>query len=312
MSTVPATSAEILSGYGFVAIAHPMRWRERIRSFAAAHGLKGTVIVAGEGLNFSLAGSESALDSWLDWIAERLSCSSPIINRQPVDGQPFLRLKVKVKDEIVKFDRGVRPIEARGGRALMPAQWNALIDRDDVQLVDARNDYEVRIGTFEGALNPGTDTFAEFKSFCLDRLDPKRPVAMFCTGGVRCEKASAWLESGGFEQVFHLHGGVLAYLAETAPEASRWRGECFVFDDRVSVDARLRPTGRIVCRGCRRPAPGLDAAGVPPIDEDGTCRSCGQVFDRDRLGSLRERARQVALARSRGEQHLGPGSRRRT
>jgi UPF0176 protein len=306
MSESSSSSLQLISGYRFSDIDHPARQRDRIRVFADARGLKGTVIVAAEGLNFSLAGREAALDQWLEWIAGKLGCDDAVVNRQPVPEPPFLRLKVKLKDELVKFDRDVRPTREHGGRAVSPGRWNALIRRDDVQLVDTRNDYEVGIGTFEGAVDPGTTSFADFKSFCLNELDPQRPVAMFCTGGVRCEKASAWLESRGFSRVFHLHGGILGYLAQTPPNASLWRGECFVFDDRVSVDGRLRPTGRVVCRGCRKPAINLDAAGVPPVSEDGTCGSCGRVFEDDRLAGLRERARQVELAGSRGERHLGP------
>lgn len=302
-STRPAL--EVLSGYQFIALDHPARARERIRSFADRERLIGTVLVAPEGLNFSLVGPAEALDGWLDWIARTLGCDAPVISRQRADRPPFRRLKVRTRDEIVTFDPDVGPV---GGQAVAPIDWNRLIERDDVQLVDTRNDYEYRLGTFERAVNPGTSTFAEFKDYCRERLDPDRPVAMFCTGGVRCEKAGAWLAGQGFDEVYQLRGGILGYLAETRPENSRWRGECFVFDDRVSLDAELRPTGRIVCRGCRKPAAGLDAAGVPPIDEDGTCRSCGEVFDAERLGSLRERARQVALAEARGETHLGPAA----
>lgn len=297
---------EILSGYQFVHLERLALWRERIEAYAARSGLRGTVLVAGEGINFSLSGPPGALDEWLVWIDTRLGCDAPVTNRQPVDEAPFLRLKVRVRDEIVTFDSGVRPTPESAGEPLSPGAWNTLLERGDLQLVDARNDYEYRIGTFEGAVNPNTASFTEFKDYCREHLDPARPVAMFCTGGVRCEKASAWLKDRGFPEVFQLRGGILGYIAATPAEDSRWRGECFVFDDRVSVDAALEPTGRVVCRGCRRPAEGLDPAGVPPISADGECRLCGQVFDATRLGSLRERARQVALARERGYAHLGP------
>jgi len=297
---------EILSGYQFLALENLALWRERIEAFAAGRGLKGTVLLAGEGINFSLSGSVSALDEWLAWIDRRLACASPVVSRQTVDDAPFLRLKVRIRDEIVTFDPAVVPAPESTGEALSPMEWNALLECDELQLVDARNDYEYRIGSFAGAVNPHTDSFTEFKDYCREKLDPKRPVAMFCTGGVRCEKASAWLRASGFSRVYQLQGGILGYLAATPPQSSRWRGECFVFDDRVSVDASLRPTGRVVCRGCRHPAQGLDAAGVPPISADGECRLCGQLFDEARLGSLRERARQVALAQARGHLHLGP------
>lgn len=299
-------AAEILSGYQFVELDQLALWRERIQAYAAENELKGTVLLAGEGINFSLSGPARALDGWLAWIAERLGCDAPVINRQRVDEPPFLRLKVRVRDEIVTFDASIRPTPETAGQTLSPKQWNALLEREELQLVDARNDYEYRIGTFEGAVNPHTSSFTEFKEYCRTHLDPERPVAMFCTGGVRCEKASAWLKTRGYPEVFQLHGGILGYIAATPGAQSRWRGECFVFDDRVSLDDSLKATGRIVCRGCRRPAEGLDAAGVPPISADGECRLCGEVFDETRLGSLRERSRQVKLARERGYAHLGP------
>jgi len=297
---------EILSGYQFARLKNLALWRERIEAFATGHDLKGTVLLAGEGINFSLSGAPAALEDWLGWIGRHLNCDSPVVNRQAVEAPPFLRLKVRIRDEIVTFDPAVVPTPESTGDALSPAQWNALLQEDELQLIDTRNDYEYRIGSFDGAVNPNTGSFTEFKDYCREALDPEQPVAMFCTGGVRCEKASAWLKARGFSRVYQLHGGILGYLSATPPEASRWRGECFVFDDRVSVDASLRATGRVVCRGCRHPAEGLDAAGVPPISADGECRLCGQVFDETRLGSLRERSRQVALANARGHAHLGP------
>lgn len=306
MATPEPLKTEILSGYQFVPLQSLALWRERIETFAAERGFKGTVLLAAEGINFSLSGTASALDDWLAWIDRQLACASPVINRQAVDAPPFLRLKVRVREEIVTFDPAVMPSPANTGKSLSPVEWNALLESDELQLVDTRNDYEYRIGSFAGAVNPHTGSFTEFKDYCRKQLDPEKPVAMFCTGGVRCEKASAWLKASGFSNVYQLHGGILGYLSATPPEASRWRGECFVFDDRVSVDASLRPTGRVVCRGCRHPAQGLDAAGVPPISADGECRLCGQVFPATRLGSLRERSRQVALAQAHDRTHLGP------
>lgn len=301
-----SSAREVLSGYQFVSLKRLALWRERIAVRAARSGLKGRVLLAGEGINFSLSGARVALDEWLDWIGSRLGCNAPVINRQPVDELPFLRLTVRVREEIVTFDPQVKPAPESAARPLSPTAWNALLDKEHLQLVDARNDYEYRIGSFERAINPNIGSFTEFKHYCREKLDPRRPVAMFCTGGVRCEKASAWLRQSGFSEVFQLHGGILGYLAATPAEFSYWRGECFVFDDRVSVDASLEPTGRVACRGCRRPAEGLDAAGMPPISAEGECCLCGKVFDAARLESLRERSRQVALAHERGHAHLGP------
>jgi len=303
-----ATETGVVSGYQFLALARPGLVRARAEARAARLGLCGTVLVAAEGINFSLFGACARLDEWLAWLRDALRVDQPVINRQPVARAPFRRLRVRVREEIVTFDPGVRPPAGRCAGRLTPAEWNRLLARGDVQLVDVRNDYEVRLGTFDGALDPGTTSFTEFKRYCETALDRSRPVAMFCTGGVRCEKAGAWLLQRGQAEVWQLSGGILGYLAQTAPEQSRWRGECFVFDDRVSVDANLRSTGRVVCRACRRPADGVDAAGLPPVTRGRECGLCGERFDAARLAGLLERSRQVALAAGRGGSHLGPGA----
>ncbi|MDT8408754.1 MAG: rhodanese-like domain-containing protein [Wenzhouxiangellaceae bacterium] len=297
---------EIISGYQFRSLDQLALARQRIEAQVSALGLKGTVLIAAEGINFSLTGPGRALDEWLDWLARQMQIDAPVVSRQAVEQPPFLRLKVRVRDEVVTFDTSVQPDAGTEASALSGAEWNRLLERDDVQLVDTRNDYEFRLGSFVGAQNPETGSFAEFKRYSENHLDPERPVAMFCTGGVRCEKAGPWLKSRGFKAVYQLKGGILGYLAETPPEQSLWRGECFVFDDRVSVDSSLTACGRVICRGCREPAEGLDAAGNPPIGAAGGCQLCNKVFDQSMLGSLRERARQVALARARGQSHLGP------
>ncbi len=302
------TMLELLSGYQFLTLERLPLWRERAEAFAAGCGLKGTVLLAGEGVNFSLFGPRPALDEWLVWLAAQLGADRPVLNRQAVASSPFLRLKVRLREEIVTFDPTVQPHADPVGTPVAPADWNALIRREAVQLVDTRNDYEFRLGSFEGARNPGTASFTEFKQWCESELDPERPVAMFCTGGVRCEKASAWLRSRGYGEVYQLHGGILGYLEQVPAQQSCWQGECFVFDDRVSVADDLAPTGRVVCRGCRLPAEGLNPEGLPPISDQGSCELCGQGFDAARLGSLRERARQARLAAERGESHFGPAA----
>ena len=295
----------MIAGYQFRALDTLLLTRERAHTACDRLGLSGTVLLAPEGINFSLYGAPKALDAWLDWLADHLGIDAPLVNRQVVTEPPFRRLKVRVKPEIVTFDPDIRPSGNDRGRALDPVAFNDLLARKDVQVVDARNHYEYAIGSFARAADPGTSSFTEFKDWARSHLDRRRPVAMFCTGGIRCEKASLWLEQEGFGEVFQLHGGILGYLAQVPAEQSRWRGECFVFDDRVSVDADLKPTGRVVCMGCRRPAEGLDARGMPPI-ENRRCTACGETFDDERLAGLRERARQVALAAERGTVHLGP------
>lgn len=299
------SESRLASGYQFVALDELPLKRARILARARSLGLAGTVLIAPEGINFSLAGAPGALDDWLDWAAGHLDMDQPVINRQRVGEPPFLRLKVRIRLEIISFDQRLDPAQT-GAEALDPEAFERLLEGDAVQLVDARNRYEVALGRFEGALDPATDNFSEFRDWARTRLDPVRPVAMYCTGGVRCEKAGAWLKARGFERVYQLEGGILRYLEKIPEHRSRWRGECFVFDDRVSVDHRLQPAGRSMCGGCRRPAQGPDASGMPPIDVNGACQACGRQFDPARQRALRERTRQIELARQRGDRHLGP------
>ncbi len=297
---------ELLSAYRFSRFEYPARVRDRMRVKAGELGLLGTVLVAGEGMNFSLGGAGGALDEWLAWLDSEFGIGELTSHRQAVDPVPFLRLKVRLRPEIITFDPELRPGEQPAGESLSPQQWHARLGDEALQLVDTRNDYEYQLGSFESAINPDIDRFTEFRDWALANLDPDRPVAMFCTGGVRCEKASAWLLANGFETVYQLDGGILAYLAELPPERSRWRGECFVFDDRVSVGHDLEPSGRPVCAACRRPAEGLGRDGMPPVDGSGRCGLCPRQFSAPRLAGVRERVRQIALARSRGQAHLGP------
>ncbi len=297
---------ELLSAYQFTPLENLPLLRERLLALARRLGLKGTVLLAPEGINFSLGGVERDLEHWLNALADEHGIAELVLNRQPVEAVPFLRLKVRIRPEIITFDPGLDPGVDRTGQALDPQAWHALLASGQAQLVDTRNDYEVAIGSFRDAANPGIDSFTEFGPWALEHLDRDKPVAMFCTGGVRCEKASAWLLAEGFRQVYHLRGGILAYLRERQGMDSLWRGECFVFDDRVSVDDSLKPSGRVVCAGCRRPHEDLPADGMPPVDEAGDCRLCGEHFEPARLAGIRERVRQIALARARGESHLGP------
>ena len=297
---------ELLSAYRFIELDDLGLRRERFRARAESLGLLGTVLLAAEGVNFSLGGSSDALDAWLEWLAAHQGIDGLTANRQAVARVPFLRLKVRLRTEIITFDPALRPGACATGESLAPTDWQQLIGDDTVQLVDARNHFEVQLGSFAGAIDPETENFTDFRDWTLEHLDPERPVAMFCTGGVRCEKASAWLLANGFDQVYQLEGGILNYLRQVPDDRSLWRGECFVFDDRVSVDSELQPTGRPVCAGCRHPIDGLGEGGMPPVDDNGDCRLCDEHFDPARLAGVRERVRQIAIARSRGDHHLGP------
>lgn len=297
---------ELLSAYQFIDLDRLPLLRERLKVQATQLGLRGTVLLAEEGINFSLGGESGAIDAWLECLAGEHRIDALVTNRIAVEVVPFLRLRVRIRPEIITFDPGLRPGHAATGQALSPQAWHELLQRDEVQLVDTRNQYEYEIGSFHKAVDPAIGNFTEFRQWALDHLKPDQPVAMFCTGGVRCEKASAWLLANGYEQVFQLEGGILNYLKEIPAEESQWRGECYVFDDRIAVDHALKPTGRLICAACSRPADGLGEDGMPPIGAQRDCGLCGAHFEADRLAGLKERVRQIALARERGESHLGP------
>lgn len=296
----------MISGYEFIALSDLERMRERLLHWAGELGLSGTVLIAPEGINLSLGGRPADLDEWLARLASGYGITRLILHRQAVAAVPFLRMKVRIRSEIIAFDQALDPGREATGEALEPEAWHRLLEQADVQLVDTRNDYEFRIGSFRGADNPGIDRFTEFTDWAREHLDRDRPVAMFCTGGIRCEKASARLLVDGFSRVYHLRGGVLAYLQRYAGQPSLWQGECFVFDDRVSLDQDLRPSARPVCAGCRHPHDGLPADGMPPVSAAGDCQLCDRHFEPARLAGIRERVRQIALARERGHSHLGP------
>lgn len=299
----------LVSFYQFRPLTGLPLLRARMEARGQELGVLGTILLAAEGVNGSVTGTPEAVDGLLADLTRRIGGGDWIMNRQTVQTPPFRRLKIRIRPEIIRFDTPDPDLAHRVGRHIPASEWNTLIDRPDVRLIDTRNDYEVALGSFEGADNPGTDTFRAFARWVDDNLDPDtdRHVAMFCTGGVRCEKASAWMKDRGFENVYQLEGGILSYLAEVDEAQSRWSGECFVFDDRVSVNHRLEATGRTLCQACRRPADGLDSDGLPPVTrEPDQCDLCGLSLPADRRAGLIERARQIRLANERGMDHLGP------
>jgi UPF0176 protein len=268
--------------------------------------VKGTLLLAAEGINGTVAGSREGIDALLDYLRrdERLK---DIDHKESYDDDmPFYRTKVKLKKEIVTL--GVEGIDPKRvvGTYVKPADWNALISDPDVVLVDTRNDYEVEIGTFKGALDPRTKTFREFPQYVKENLDPEKnkKVAMFCTGGIRCEKSTAYLKEQGFEEVYHLEGGILKYLEEIPQEESLWEGECFVFDNRVTVNHQLEKGDYDQCHACRRPITEADKEHehyVPGV----SCHHCHDEFDDAQRERFRQRELQMQLARQRGEEHLG-------
>ncbi len=298
---------KVAAFYRFLDIEDPDTFRGELLARCRDAGLLGTVLVASEGINGTLAGTEAAIAGVLDFIAAALALETPIDARwTDASEAPFRRMRVKVKQEIVTLGRPDILPHYKTGRHVPPAEWNALIDDPDVLVIDTRNHYEVEVGTFPRALDPGTDSFREFPAFAaaLAAEHRDRPLAMFCTGGIRCEKATALMLELGFENVYHLEGGILNYLA-TVPDADkRWAGECFVFDTRVAVDRDLAEGGYVQCHACRRPLSSADLES-PEYTPGVSCPHCVDETDADKRARLEERARQVALAQERGESHVG-------
>ncbi|MDR9388748.1 MAG: rhodanese-like domain-containing protein [Wenzhouxiangella sp.] len=296
----------LLSAYQFIDLDGLPLKQADFRAEAKRLGLIGTVVIAHEGINFSVGGPRPQLDAWQAYLAAEHGIDQLVTNFQPVDSVPFLRLRVRIRPEIITFDPNIQPHHTGTADHVDPATWHALIQDPNVQLVDTRNDNECQVGSFVGAQNPKIEKFSEFGEWATGHLDPARPVAMFCTGGVRCEKAGSHLKAHGFGEVYQLEGGILSYLQQMDPDQSLWDGECFVFDDRIAVDHALKPTDQGICAGCRNPVDGLDANNLPPWDEAGQCQICHQQFCDDKMAGIKERVRQMALARERGQRHLGP------
>jgi len=267
--------------------------------------MSGSILIAPEGLNGTIAGDRSATDELFGWLRQDDRFGDLTTKESFADEVPFKRMKVRRKSEIVSLRQEVDPT-AVVGTYVEPADWNAVISDPDVFVIDTRNVEEISIGTFTGAVDPKTDAFSEFADWGDDTLDPDThtKVAMFCTGGIRCEKASSYMLDKGFPEVLHLNGGILNYL-EKVPEAeSMWEGECFVFDERVSVDHDLNTGSYDLCRGCRRAISDADRA-TPDFEEGVSCPACIGGLTPSKMESLRERHRQQRAAEARGERHVG-------
>ncbi len=292
--------------YKFTRFSDPEALRAPLVDLAQSEGVKGTLLLAEEGVNGTMAGPRAGIDAVLAHIRALPGCADLDWKESQATDMPFLRLKVRIKREIVTMRQpNVDPI-AGVGTYVQPEDWNALIARDDVAVIDTRNDYEVGIGTFDGAIDPKTDSFGEFPAWWAEnkhRYEGKK-IAMFCTGGIRCEKATNYLIGEGEEDVFHLKGGILKYLEEVPADRSLWQGECFVFDKRVSVGHGLVEGSYKLCHACRRPLSDEDKTHA--VYEPGvSCHQCINQFDDTDRDRFRQRQRQIELARARGEVHIG-------
>ncbi len=292
--------------YKFVALEDFHQLREPLLDRCIAAGTRGTLLLAHEGINGTIAGSREALDEVLAYLRSDPRLADLEHKESVDDHMPFHRMKVKVKKEIVTMGvPGIDPNE-RVGTYVSPRDWNALVNDPEVLLIDTRNDYEYGIGTFRGALDPRTTTFREFPAYVRATLDPRKhkKVAMFCTGGIRCEKASAFMLNEGFEEVYHLQGGILKYLEEVPEQDSTWEGECFVFDNRVAVNHRLEKGQYDQCYGCRHPITEQDKLS-DKYQKGVCCPRCYDTLSDEQKARFRERQKQVELARQRGHAHVG-------
>lgn len=296
--------------YHFVELEDYQTLQQPLIEFCEQRNIIGTLLLAREGINGTIAGPEQGVRELLDFLRADPRMASLVHKEAWADVMPFYRLKIKLKKEIVTL--GVPDLKTAEmvGEYVPPAEWNALITQPDVVLIDTRNDYEVGIGTFQNAINPKTDSFSQFPEWVAEQRKPggvlagNPRVAMFCTGGIRCEKSTAFMRSQGFDEVYHLQGGILQYLEDIPAEQSTWVGECFVFDERVSVGHGLKRGDYSFCRACRMPINAAEKA-LPQFEEGVSCPYCHGSLDEAKVDRLRERQKQMLLAKERQERHVG-------
>ncbi len=292
--------------YKFVTLDNYRQIKAPLLKFMLDQHIRGTLLLAQEGINGTVAGSREAINALLSYLANDAGFADLSYKESFVNEMPFLRTRVKLKKEIVTM--GVEGIDPKRvvGTYVKPEDWNALISDPDVLLIDTRNDYEVQVGTFKDALNPNTESFRDFPQYVKNNLDPvkNKKIAMYCTGGIRCEKSTAYLKEQGFEEVYHLEGGILKYLEEVPKQASLWEGECFVFDERVTVDHSLQKGNYDQCNACRMPITSQDKLSEQYLHGV----SCPHCFDKSTIeqkARYQEREKQMMLATQRGETHIG-------
>lgn len=313
MPNAPSAQRYLVAAfYKFVTLPDYEARKPALLAFCEKRRVKGLILLAREGINSTIAGAPDDVHAVLAYLRKDPLLHDLQHKESFADKAPFYRMKVRLKKEIVTLQvPGVSPTHM-AGTYVPPADWNALISDPEVVLIDTRNDYEVGIGTFAGAINPQIQSFSELPAWLqnCDRLRPnaatgKKPkVAMFCTGGIRCEKSTAYMRMQGFDEVYHLEGGILKYLETVASQDSLWQGECFVFDERVSVGHGLVPGPHGLCRACRQPL--TEEATQSPLYEAGvSCLHCHAITSETQKNSARERHRQWQLAKARQQTHIG-------
>ncbi|OAM52277.1 hypothetical protein A7981_01965 [Methylovorus sp. MM2] len=292
--------------YKFASLPNYKEMQPSLLALCINQGIKGTLLLAEEGINGTVAGTRTAIDTLIEHLHSDPRLADLDHKESFADTMPFYRMKVRLKKEIVTLGvPGIDP-NKKVGTYVKPEDWNALISDPDVILIDTRNDYEYDIGTFQGAVDPHTTTFREFPDYVSKNLDPNKhkKIAMFCTGGIRCEKASSYMMEQGFEEVFHLQGGILKYLENVPAEESLWEGECFVFDQRVAVRHGLELGDYDQCYACRHPISPDEMASSQYV-KGISCPHCFNQLSAEKRASITERQKQIELAKKRGETHIG-------
>ena len=303
---------KIVALYKFCKISKPSYFQKVIKAELSALHILGTIIIGKEGINGTISGTESSLSKALSFLQSNNIFQNLDLKESMSAKKPFLRLKVKIKEEIVSM--GLKKIDptTQAGKYIDPEEWNNLINDKNTILIDTRNNYECLIGSFKNAINPKTNNFKEFPDWVdrqnFNEADKKsKKFAMFCTGGIRCEKASSYMKNQGFKNVFHLKGGILKYLENIDINDSRWKGECFVFDDRVSVKHDLSEGTYDLCHGCRTPITEQDKLSSNYV-KGVSCHHCINEKTTDQVNRYKSRLKQINLAKTKNEHHLGPKS----
>lgn len=294
--------------YKFVELNDYKELREPLYQTLIANDVKGTLLLAREGINGTICGTREAIDNVLNYLRSDERFADIEHKESPSDEQAFYRTKVKLKKEIVTLGVDWVDPKSSAGTYVDPEKWNDLIADPEVLVIDTRNEYEYAVGTFEGAVNPKTDTFREFPEYVKQHLDPEKhkKVAMFCTGGIRCEKSTAYLKEQGFDEVYHLKGGILKYLEMMPEDNSRWNGECFVFDQRVTVKHGLEQGEYDQCYACRMPITAEEMQSEH-YQKGVSCPHCYDKTSAEQKERFAERERQIQLAKARGEKHIRDG-----
>lgn len=294
-------SLTVATFYRFVTLDDLPALKAELAALCADTGTRGTILIAPEGINGTLAGPQDGVATMVAHLDRRCGIGRGELKFSAAEDWPFARTKVRIRPEIITMRAPEADPSRRVGTYVAPSDWNALIDDPEVLVLDTRNRYETKVGGFAGAVDPAIDSFTDFKTYVETALDPAehRKVAMFCTGGIRCEKASAYMLSKGFESVFHLKGGILQYLEDVPQEDSRWEGDCYVFDGRVAVGHGLARTDWTACYGCGQPLSPEERAD-PAFEEGVSCAHCIDRLTEEKAASLRERQRQIMRETDRG------------